>query len=191
MKLSVHTPREFGDALHALLPPGAAWDWPAGGLGDALLLGTAAELSRVEAATQGVLDTAIDTHRPMAIDWHISTYRAVAAAAIAGVAETMPRRMFGIGSTVGQRLWSVAAPGVTFPVDLVRVDHLIRPFRVGASRVGDSLWASDHIYSLRVRYYRSVIDPAPLRAALSAFKQAQVNLWFEDITGMGGIYAPN
>lgn len=190
MIVVTHSPREYVDAIRSLLPPGAAWEWPEGGLGDDMLLGTAQELARVEADTPAVLDTAIATHLPNTASWHINEYRRVAAEAIAGVVESMPRQTFAVGSHVGQRLWSYAAPGTTFPVDLVRVDHLLRPFRVG-SRVGESLWASDKRYMLRVRYYRSVVSPGPLWDALDAFKQAHVYLSFEDITGVGGIYAPN
>jgi len=194
MKITDHTPREFADAIKALLPPGAAWEWPEGGTGDALLLGTAEELARVEAAAQAVLDNAIETHRPKAGSWHIGAYRRVAEEALGGLTETMPRRPFAIGSTVGQRLWSQAAPGLNFPISLVRVDHLLGPARVGnghGSRIGDRLWSTRSRYVLRVRYYRSVVNPAVLWEALAAFKQAHVYLWFEDISGVGGNYAPN
>lgn len=190
MKVKTHTTREFADALKALLPPGAAWEWPEGGLGDAMLLGTAEELVRVEAAAQAVLDNAIETHRPKTSSWHISEYRRVAEEALGGLAETMPRRPFSIGSRIGARLWSAAAPGLTFPVALVQVDHLFGPARVG-SRIGDRLWGPRSRYILRVRYYRSLVDPKVLWDALSAFQQSHVYLWFEDITGVGGSYAPN
>lgn len=189
MKVIAHAPREFADALQALLPPGAAWEWPQGGLGDALLLGTAQELARVEGDTQGVLDVAVGTHRPATGSWHIDAYRRVADEALGDLAETMPRRPFAVGSAVGDRLWSQAAPGLDFPIDLVRVDHLLGPFRVG-SRVGDRLWSNRSRCVLRVRYYRSVVNPAVLWEALAAFKQAHVFLWFEDISGVGGSYAP-
>ena len=185
MKVVTHDPRQFADGIIGLLPPGAAWKWPEGGFGDTLLLDTAQELARVEAETQGVLDTAIETHRPKDSSWHISQYRRVANEALAGVAEAMPRRPFAVGSTVGQRLWSHAAPGLTFPVDLVQVDHLIGPLRVG-SHVGDRCWGTRSRYVLRVRYYRSVVDPQVLWEALMNFKQAHVFLWLEDITGIGG-----
>jgi len=180
-----HSVAEFAAAQKALLPPGSAWDWPVGGLGHDLLLGMAAELARVEAETQAVLDNAIETHRPKVSSWHISEYRRVANEAIAGVTESMPRSMFGVGSHVGDRLWSVDGPDTTFPVDLVQVDHLIRPLRVG-SVVGDRCWGHRSRYILGVRYYRSVVDPEVLWDALANFKQAHVFLWFEDITGSGG-----
>lgn len=185
MRIIKHTTRQFADAIKALLPPGAAWEWPAGGLGDALLLGTAAELARVESDTQAVLDRAIEMHRPKTSSWHISEYRRVANEALGGLVETMPRKVFAVGSHVGDRCWSQAAPTLTFPVDLVRVDHLIGPLRVG-SRVGDRCWGTRSRYVLRVRYYRSVVDPQVLWEALMNFKQAHVFLWFEDITGIGG-----
>ena len=194
MKITAHTPREFADAIQALLPPGAAWKWPAGGLGDRILLCTSEELARIDAAVQQVLDNAIETHRPKTSSWHISEYRRVAKEALGDLAETMPRRPFAVGSKVGQRLWSHAAPEQTFPIDLVRVDHLLGPARVGngnGSRVGDRLWGSRGRYVLRVRYYRSVVNPAVLWKALSAFQQSHVFLWLEDISGVGGSYAPN
>lgn len=194
MKVTPHSPREFADALKALLPPGAAWEWPEGGAGDALLLGTAEELARVESDAQDVLDAAIEAHRPKASSWHISAYQRVAEEALNGLVETMPRRPFAIGSKVGQRLWSHAAPELTFPIDLVRVEHLLGPARVGnghGSRIGDRLWGTRGRYVLRVRYYRSVVDPKVLWDALAAFKQAHVFLWFEDVSGVGGSYAQN
>lgn len=190
MKLAAHTPREFADAIKALLPPGAAWEWPEGGLGDGMVLGTAEELARVEAAAQVVLDAAIEAHRPKTSSWHIDDYRQVASEALGGLTETMPRRPFAVGSKVGQRLWSQAAPGLNFPIALVKVEHLLGPFRVG-SHAGDRLWGARGRYVLRVRYYRSVVNPAVLWEALSAFRQSHVFLWFEDISGVGGSYAPN
>lgn len=186
MRIVTHSVAEFADAQQALLPPGAAWDWPVGGLGHDLLLGMGEELARVEVATQAVLDNAIETHRPKISSWHISEYRRVANAALAGVTEAMPRKMFGVGSHVGDRLWSVDGAATTFPVDLVQVDHLVtKPLRVG-SHVGDLCWGHRGRYILRVRYYRSVADPKVLWDALADFKQAHVFLWFEDITGSGG-----
>ncbi|MDT4329753.1 hypothetical protein RPD76_07515 [Methylomonas sp. MV1] len=186
MIVKTHTPAEFAAAQSALLPPGGAWQWPVGGFGHDLLLSTAAELARVEAATQAVLDAAIELHRPAVSSWHISEYRRVANEAIAGISETMPRRMFAVGSRVGDRLWSASGPATTFPVELVQVDHLVtRPLRVG-SRVGDLCWGHRGRFILLVRYYRSVVNPETIFNALRDFKQAHVYLWFEDITGSGG-----
>ena len=119
MKVTAHSARDFTDAIKALLPPGAAWDWPVGGVGDALLLSTAEELARVDAATQAVLDRAIDVHRPKASSWNITEYRRVAREAVSTISETLPRRTFAVGSKVGDRIWSQAAPGLTFPIELV------------------------------------------------------------------------
>lgn len=193
MMIRPHSTREYADAIKHLLPPGAAWEWPAGGVGDALIVGTAVELTRVDTATLGVLDNAIDTHRPKTSSWHISEYRRIANEALGGLVETLPRRPFAVGSKVGDRLWSHAAPEHDFPVALVQVDHLLGPARVGnghGSRIGDRLWGSRGRYVLRVRYYRSVVNPAALWDALSEFQQSHVFLWFEDITGVGGNYAP-
>lgn len=185
MKLIPHSASDFAEAMRALLPPGAAWEWPAGGVGDTLMLGMSEELARVDAAAQGVLDNAIETHRPADGNWNITSYRRVAARALGGLTETMPRRTFAVGSKVGDRCWSQAAPTLTFPIDLVRIDHLLRPLRVG-SRVGDRLWSEYSRYVIRVSYYRSVVNPDVLFAALNAFKQAHVYLKFIDITGVGG-----
>ena len=190
MRLPAYTGSDYADAQRALLPPGAAWEWPQGGFGDDLLGGMGAEPARIGVDAQQVLDDAIDAHRPKYASWHISAYRLVAAEAIAGVAEIVPRRTFAVGGKVGDRVWSAAAPGLTFPVDLVRVDHLLGPFRVG-SRVGGGLWSANGRFVLRVRYYRSVVNPAVVWDALMAFKQAHVYLWFEDITGVGGSYGQN
>ncbi|AJF00043.1 hypothetical protein [Pandoraea apista] len=190
MKLPTYSARDYADAFKALLPPGAVWDWQAGGMGESMLLCTAQELERLEAEFQTVVDTAIAQHRPKTASWNISEYRRVASEALAGIAEPMPRRTAAIGSSIGVRLWSHAAPTLTFPVDLVQVDDFVRPARVG-SRIGAGLWGTRSRYVLRVRYYRSVVDPAVLWQALAAFQQAHVFLWFEDITGVGGSYAPN
>ena len=183
MQINPHSASEYGNAIAALLPPGAAWDWPAGSIGRQLLQATGEELARVEAETQKVLDRAIEIHRPGSANWHISAYRAVAAAAVAGIVESIPRTPARVGCKVGHRLWSNA--GATFPVPLVQVDHLVGPLRVG-SHVGDRCWGSRGRYVLRVRYYRSVVNPYLLWQALNAFKQAHVFLWFEDITAAGG-----
>lgn len=183
MKLPIYTTRHYANALLALLPPGAAWEWPVGGVGDSVMLALAQELARVGLAPDGVLTRAVDVHRPGSSSFHISQYRAVAAAAVAGVVETLPRKPLRVGSKVGDRLWSHAVPA--FAVPLVQVDHLMQPLRVG-SKVGDKAWSGRARYVLRVRYYRSVVDPATIWAALKAFKQAHMALFFEDITGMGG-----
>lgn len=188
MKVAKHSPREFADGIKALLPPGAAWEWPEGGTGDGLVLGTAQELARVDAETQASIDRAIEMHRPGTCNFHISEYRRVAEEALASVVEN--RRTFAVGSRVGDRVWSSA--GATFPVPMVRIAHRIGPFRVG-SHAGERLWSGPSRFVLLVQYYRSVVDPMTLFDALLAFKQAHVFLWFEDITGVGGevIYAQN
>lgn len=185
MQIVTHDADAYGDAIAALLPPGAAWDWPVGSQGRLLLAATGEELARVEAETQKVLDRAVFIHRPGTVNWHIDAYRSVANQAVADIAEAMPRTMCAVGSRIGVRLWSSAGPALSFPVPLVQVDHLVGPFRCG-SRVGDRCWGSRGRYVLRVRYYRSVVPPRELWAALKAFKQAHVFLWFEDITGSGG-----
>lgn len=185
MRVDAHSGRDFAEAIKALLPPGAAWDWPVGGIGDALLLGTAEELARIDSATQAVLDRAVDVHRPKTSSWHISEYRRVARESLGDLAEAMPRKTFAVGSTVGDRLWSIDGPDTTFPVELVRVEHLLQPFHVG-SRVGDRLYETGSRYVMRVYYYRSVVDPDVLFEALNEFKQAHVLLQFVDITGVAG-----
>lgn len=185
MQIHPHSAADYALAMQALLPPGAAWSWSAGSFGFSMLEATSQELARVEAATQGVLDNAIETHRPSVASYHISAYRAKAHAALAGIVETMPRKMLAVGSRVGDRCWSDNGPSTTFPVPLVQVDHLVGPLRVG-SRVGDRCWGTRSRHVLRVRYYRSVVPSHVLWDALKAFKQAHVFLWFEDITGHGG-----
>lgn len=190
MRLPARNSTDYANAQRALLPPGAAFDWPLGGMGNALLHGMAEELVRVGDEAQIRLDTAIVQHQQKVVSWHISEYRRVANEAMAGVTETLPRRTFAVGSRVGDRLWSGAAPVLSFPVPLLQVDHLFKPFSAGSS-VGDGLWSAAGRYVLRVRYYRSVVNPQPIWDALMAFKQAHVFLWFEDITGMGGKYGQN
>ena len=187
MQVAKHSPADYAAATAALLPPGAAWQWPVGGTGAALLQATGQELARVDSAVQGVLNRAVDVHRPAGGSWHISAYRAVAAAAVAGVIETMPRKTAVIGSRIGVRLWGHDAARHNFYLDLLHVDHLAqRSARIG-SRIGDKLWSNRSRYFLRVQYYSSVVRPQPIWDALTDFKQAHVRLWFEDITGSGGV----
>lgn len=189
MKLPRYSAGQYAGALQVLLPPGQAWQWPAGGLGDAMLQGTAQELARVGAHGQQVLDAAIDAHRPAYSSWHIDEYRRVANEAI-GTLQEPARRAFTVGSKAGQRLWSRTGAALTFPIDLVQVSHLVGPMRVG-SKAGQRLWGTRSRYVLLVRYYRTVVDVQALWEALDAFKQAHVYLWFEDISGAGGSYAPH
>jgi hypothetical protein len=204
MRLTAHTAADYAGALAALLPPGKAWEWPPGGLGHALLDGTAQELARLETGVPAVLDRAVAAHRPRFSGWALSEYQRVADEALtaAGIAETRPRRMFAVGARVGDRLWSAAVAdpdsGADFPVPLVQVFHLFAPMTVGR-RVGNGsgrdpaarLWstAGRTRYILLARYYRSVVDPGFLQRALSDFAQAHVFLWLEDITGVGGHHA--
>lgn len=183
LTLKAYTARDFADSLQALLPPGAAWEWPVGGVGDSLMLATGQELARIAAAPSAILASAVQAHHPGGASFHISAYQAVAAAAVAGTVEGV-RKPLRVGSHVGDRLWSHSP--ATFTVPLVQVDHLtFKPLRVG-SHVGDGCCGSGARLALRVRYYRGVVNLVALAAALRAFKQAHVQLWFEDITGIGG-----
>lgn len=185
MRLNQYSARHFADAHESLRPPGAAWKWPEGGFGDSLILARSQEFARLDSAIQDVIDSAAPMHQPAQMNWHIDEYRRVANEALNGLAETMPRKAAAIGSHIGDRLWSHNAPAENFTVPLLKIDHLLGPARIG-SKIGDGLWGHRARYILRVRYYRSVVDPLPIFNALNAFKQAHVYLWFEDITGAGG-----
>ena len=52
----------YAQQLRQLLPPGAAFRWPQGGVGDSLLLALAAELVRVHEAGAGMMDAALSEH---------------------------------------------------------------------------------------------------------------------------------
>ena len=132
-----------------------------------------------------MIDFATVAHQPAQANWHIDEYRRVANAALNGLTETMPRKAAIIGSKIGNRLWSINAPTINFAVALLKIDHLVGPARIG-SKIGAALWATRSRHILRVRYYRSVVNPQLIFNALDAFKQAHVFLWFEDITGVGG-----
>lgn len=185
MRTDVHTADDFAKVLRALLPPGDAWDWPEGGVGDQLLRGTAVELSRIDAQVPGLLDAALVLHRPKANAWRLVDYQQVADASQAGFAEVQPRKPFAAGSGAGQRLWS-ATPG-TFAVPLVRVSFA-KPFAAG-SGAGQRLWGQRARYVLVVRYYKTVANAQALWDALATFKQAHVYLFFMDITGSGGEFS--
>lgn len=149
MKLTHHSANEYAEALMALLPPGAAWEWPKDGTGYAVVLASAQELARLDESIQSIADTAIERHHPKTVSWHISEYQRVAEEAL----------------------------GSDTHAAAVQVSHLVQPARIG-SRVGDGLWSERSRYFMFVRYDRSV-DPEPLRRALEEFKQAHVYLWFE------------
>lgn len=181
-----YTARNFADAMLALLPPGAAWEWPQGGTGDALMVAMGQELARVQAELPAILDRAIAIHKPGSDSFTLGDYRALAQQVVAGVVEGQ-RQPLRVGSKVGDRLWSHSP--ATFAVPLLQIDFM-RPARVGG-RVGMALWGHRTRVVLRVRYYVSVVDPQSLWIALYAFKQAHVFLWFEDISGSGGAYGQN
>lgn len=184
--LRTYNAREYSDAMHSLLPPGQAWDWEKGGFGDTLMLGMSEELARVDAVKNDILNHAIDLHRPKYMSWRLKDYQRVANEALSNVTEVFPRKTAAIGSHIGERLWSVNAPNETFTVPLVTVRHLEGPARIGR-RIGDRLWGHYGRYVLVVRYYKSVVDPVLIWNALMEFKQSHVFLWFEDITGVGGV----
>ena len=52
----------YAQQLRQLLPPGAAFRWPEGGVGDSLLLAMAAELVRVHEAGSEMVDAALADH---------------------------------------------------------------------------------------------------------------------------------
>ncbi len=194
MQLIKHTARQFADAMLALLPPGDAWKWTESGFGDYLMMAFAQEPYRLESDLQMVMDRAIELHKPAQSNWHIDAYRAVALKALqdAGVVESIPRKPFTAGSKAGDRLFSANVNSTQFNVPLVQIDHLVGPFRAG-SKAGDRLYSARSRFILRVRYYKTVVNPDIIFNALAAFKQAHVYLWFEDITGVGGevFYAQN
>lgn len=182
MQLDQNSATDFADAIKALMPPGVAWEWGQGGLGDALMSGPAQELSRVDAQVNPLLAAAVELHRPKALSWRLVDYRAVAAASQTDVVEAVPRRAFAVGSGAGQRLWSDAQATFSIPKQKVEV---CRPFAAG-SPAGARLWGENARYALLVSYHASVADLAALREALAAFKQAHMVLFFIDITGIGG-----
>lgn len=188
MKLIINTARHYADAMLRLLPPGDVWQWPLDGLGDQLFLALSQALVRIELALQLILDDAIEQHRPGESNYHITAYRQLIQDTLtnAGIAETMPRKTFAAGSKAGERLWSSNGPNTTFPVALFTVDDDVKPLTAGF-KVGERTWSSRSRFYLRVRYYQSVVDPKMLFTALNAFRQAHVYIWFEDITGRGGL----
>lgn len=154
MSIPTHSARAFADAMQALLPPGQAWEWPQGGTGDTLMLAMGQELARLSASAPEVVARAVTLHAPGQSDFTLQAYRMAAAA------EAVRQ-----GAQVGD----------------VQVDHLtFKPFQVG-SVVGDGVWSPGARYLMRVRYRAGVVSPAALWAALTAFKQAHVALWFEPL----------
>ena len=186
MVMKIHTADDFADAVIELLPPGAAWDWQKDGNGYALIKSSCEEFARIDANIQVLLDQAIEQHRPKCLSWHITDYQRVANDAISDITEVFPRKTAVIGCHIGDRLWSINAPTETWPVQLIRLKNLVGPAKIG-SRIGDRLWGHRSRYVLVVQYYRSVVDPVLIWNALMEFKQSHVFLWFEDITGVGGI----
>ncbi|MGV3581917.1 MAG: hypothetical protein ACO1N8_06395 [Methylophilus sp.] len=187
MRIIAHTVRQFASSMLALMPPGSAWRWPLGGLGDRLFIGLSGELTRLELASQAVLDRAIITHQPQTMLFTIEDYRSVAAKALV-VRMQAPPRYFAAGSKVGDRLFSaagVANPNASMTYPMLQVDHLVGTFGAGA-KVGVRVWSERHRYILRVRYLKGFVLAESVFNALNDFKQAHVYLWFEDISGVGG-----
>jgi hypothetical protein len=154
MSIPTHSARAFADAMQALLPPGQAWQWPQGGTGDSLMLAMGQELARLSAASPAVVARAVTLHVPGLSDFTLPAYRTAAQAEAV-------------------RQGAGAAD--------VQVDHLtFKPFQVG-SVVGDQVWSPGARYIMRVRYRVGVVGLPALRAALDAFKQAHVALWFEPL----------
>jgi len=171
----LHSARDYADALQALLPTGTAWEWEPDSFGDTLVLVTAQELARVDAAAADVLAMGIALHRPGRLSYLLADYQLVADAAT----QIIPRKPAAIGCAVGYRLWSQDTPVSVSPNPVVVVDDYQRPTSIGG-HVGDSVWSSRCRYYLRVRFDRSLIDSAVLLAALRDFKQAHVFLFVVD-----------
>lgn len=182
--LRIYGAREYADATHSLLPPGQAWNWDEGGFGDTLMLGVAQELARIDAAKNGILNAAIELHRPHYMSWRLSDYQAVADTVVAIIQEALPREPFVAGSVAGDRLWEPAEPGEQVPVRLVRCEHLVGPFITGEAVSGNRLCSTP--YMLLVWYYASVVDPYAIRDALLDFAQGHVSVYMIDVTGWGG-----
>lgn len=187
MKLRIHTVRDYANAMLNLLLEGAAWRWPVDGLGDKIFQAFAAELVRIEQICQQVLDRAIALHVPTSGKYTLADYQAVADAAAAQFSESLPRQASRAGRMrAGQRLWSSAAEGSTWPIIKVKLTHLQGPSIAGKLRAGQRLMGDRARFVIRVWYYAGVVDPDVIAAALLAFKQAHVVLFFEDITTNAG-----
>lgn len=169
------TAAEFARALAALLPNGTAWQWPAGGLGDDLLNGTAQELARVNAQTAPLIEAAIDAHRPGTAQYLLSDYQAIAD----DNTVIIPRQPATIGSAIGYRLWSQNAPEAVSPAPVVTLTCNLNPGTIGDT-IGTQLWSSRARYYLRIQCDRSLINMPVLIAALTDFKQAHVCLYLAD-----------
>lgn len=176
MNVITHDARQYAESLKALLPLGAAWEWNEGSFGDELVLATAQELARVDAATQSVLDDAIELHRPANSSFTLADYQAVTDAAT----QIIPRKPCTIGCTIGYRLWSHNAPVSVTPDPTITLSHLMQPTAIG-NHIGDGLWSKYCRYYLRVRFDKSIINKAVLYAALMSFKQAHVFLYINDV----------
>lgn len=184
MKLATHNLRQFANAFKQLLPQGAAWQWPEGGLGDSIHQGLSKELIRLELSAQDVLDRAVIIHTPAQSNWHIDEYRRVANEVVAAVVEPARQPTKASVAKAGQRLWS--ANVTNFAIAKVQVDHLVGPAVAGASKAGATVLSERGRYIMRVRYYDTVVDPNTIAQALISFRQAHVFLWLQDITGYQG-----
>lgn len=176
MQLITHTIRQYTDALLALLPIGAAWDWLVGGFGDSLVMATSQELARLEPDMQAVVDDSIELHRPSTLSYTLADYQRVADAATMVIS----RRYLSVGSRVGYRCWSYNAARFTRFNLLSVLSHLQQPLAVGA-HVGDLAWGHTSRYYLFITLDKSLIDYAHLIDVLMAFKQAHVYLYINDV----------
>lgn len=148
MNLKKHSAADFATAMSELLPPGNAWDWPAGGTGFQLLTGLGQELARTDNAIPGVLAAAIDAHRPAITGWRLENYQEIAEKALVSVGQDQ---------------------------SLVKVRHRISPFRVG-SRAGDRCWSARSRYILLVQYMAPANIDAVI-TKLRMFAQSHVFLF--------------
>ena len=69
----------YAQQLRQLLPPGAAFRWPQGGVGDKLLLAMAAELVRVHEAGAEMVATALAEHTVVPADMSDNSLEAMLA----------------------------------------------------------------------------------------------------------------
>lgn len=146
-----HTRDQYRQQLKALLPPGKALPREPGTTLDALLDAMAAELVRVDARADDLVDEAVpSTTTQLLADWE--RVAALPDTCVANQAQTVPQRRAALISKLASRggqspaYFIAVAAALGFEVTITE----FRPFRAGMSEAGDALTNGDWVFTWRV-----------------------------------------
>lgn len=173
-----HSVEEYSELLKKLLPPGSAFPREVGTNLEKILLGCAAELSRVEARADAL---AIEVN-PALTSELLSDWERVAGLPdkCAGTLETT---MQGRRNALLAKLTSTGGQSIAYFISVAKsLGYEItitefRPFRAGMSKAGDPLTNGDWVYAWRINAPETTI--IEFKAGLSAAGEA-LRTWGND-----------